>query len=234
MVIPSTSMCAASPAYSCLCIFVREIKAKWKTCVFTVFCGIISWHSWIQEVVNENLHENMLLISHMKTILRKSVIMNWETWRSFVWITVNTETTLGWQPAILVWFSSKYKVTQQHTGRNAMLLWNTAVPSSDNTIQDNTGIQFYMIYFFLKRARAACQTPNKELLRPLKVETTNSFHHFSHKYNVKHKQGTKTQKEEMLAADDVQTKCYKKWLKKSKQWMEVLDAVTWRYRIRQV
>lgn len=49
--------------------------------------------------------------------------------------------------------------------------------------------------------------PNKELLRPLKVEKTNSFHHFSHKYNVNHKQGTKTQKEEMLAAGDVQTKC---------------------------
>lgn len=96
--------------------------------------------------VNENLHENMLLISHMKAILRKSVIMNWETWRSFVWITVNTETTLGWQPVILVRFSSKYKVTQQHAGRNAMLLWNTAVPSSDNTIQDNTGIQFCLIY----------------------------------------------------------------------------------------
>lgn len=101
--------------------------------------------------VNENLHENMLLISHMKAILRKSVIMNWETWRSFVWITVNTETTLGWQPVILVRFSSKYKVTQQHTGRNAMLLWNTAVPSSDKTLEYN----FTWFFFFLKKSESS-------------------------------------------------------------------------------
>lgn len=146
MVIPSTSMCAASPAYSCLHLCAWDKSKMENLRIYSLLWHYQSAFLDTRGYVNENLHENMLLISHMKAILRKSVIMNWETWRSFVWITVNTETTLGWQPVILVRFSSKYKVTQQHAGRNAMLLWNTAVPSSDNTIQDNTGIQFYLIY----------------------------------------------------------------------------------------